>query len=108
MSRLVVGPVLDIEAQYQDEEADDGEHHNPGGGQIRPKRLLSVQEVPCIEDDHQGVQSHEQDEAEPHAQGQFAIGHEEAAEWAGVIALTESDALEAVLLVHDSDRGCEP
>ncbi len=38
-----------------------------------------------------------------------AAGHEEATEGAGVIfALTERDTLETVLLVHDTDRGCEP
>ena len=102
-----VGPVLDEIgrdwAQFPDNPEDYRKSAECRASQVAPPFLgANNQKHPQHKDEEVGYPN-------PPGHRTLTIRHEEAAEGAGVVgALTESDALEAVLLVHDSDRGCEP
>ena len=102
MTRLAIGPTLDKPAEYHDEDAYEVPLHNrhhirvAAGDQHGPKE---VQTYPQGDADSEAPRHLGQDSPP------VVIGHEEPAEWTGVVgALLEPDALN----LDDFEWGCQP
>ena len=100
MTRLAIGPTLDKPAEYHDEDA----YEVP----LQHNRHPSLSDQTGCKEVHTYPQGDADSEAPRHLgedSPPVVIGHEEPAEWTGVVgALLEPDALN----LHDFEWGCEP